>query len=116
MISDPFSSGLAVPGARIEYTITLDNTLGAVAATGILISDTIDTDVTFVANAYNGNTAGVSFDSGASFCLADAGDANNDGCTFDGTTLTIGGPSGPSIDAGIGASRTVSFVVEIPTT
>ena len=121
VISDPLGSGLAIPGARIEYTITIDNSTGAAAATGISIADLVDADVTFIADAYNGSASNISFDSGASFCLADAADANGDGCTFDGTTLTIAGREMPptpltAIDVAIGATVTVSFVVEVPAT
>ena len=124
VISDPFGSGRAIPGARIEYTITISNT-GAAGATSISISDLVDGDVTFVADAYNGAASNVEFDRGTgtnSFCLADAVDANSDGCTFDGTTLTIAGrddsipaadPDVP-IDVAAGATVTVNFVVEIP--
>ncbi|HNP37775.1 MAG TPA: hypothetical protein PKK10_18180 [Woeseiaceae bacterium] len=118
VISDPFSSGLAVPGARIEYTITLDNSTGTVAATGVSIADAVDSDVTFVAGAYSGGNANISF-SGGTFCLADAADANGDGCTFDGTNLTIAGSQLASLvplDVAAGAIVTVKFVVEIPTT
>ena len=121
VISDPFASGLAVPGARIEYSITIDNSAGAVAAAGISISDLIDSDVTFVTDAYNGGASNISFDGGASFCLADAGDANADGCTFDGTTLTIAGSEMPPtpltpISVAAGATVVVTFVVEVPAT
>lgn len=115
VISDPLSSGFAIPGARIEYTITLDNSAGTVPATDIVIGDDVDTDVTFVADAYNGGAANVAF-SGGTFCLADAGDANADGCAFDGTALTIQGPGGSPISVANGTSLTVSFVVEIPST
>jgi uncharacterized repeat protein (TIGR01451 family) len=115
VISDPLSSGFAIPGARVEYTITLDNSAGTVPATDIVITDDVDTDVTFVADAYNGGAANIEFGGGA-FCLAEAGDANGDGCTFDGTTLTIEEMSGAPISVANGASLTVSFVVEIPST
>lgn len=121
VISDPFGSGKAIPGARIEYTISIDNSGGAADATSISISDLVDPDVTFVADAYNGGASNVSFDGGASFCFAEAADANGDGCTFDGTTLTIAGREMPPtaltpINVTAGATVTVSFVVEIPAT
>lgn len=121
VISDPFGSGKAIPGARVEYTITIDNSGGAADATTISISDIVDADVTFVADAYNGNASNVSFDGGASYCFADGGDANGDGCTFDGTTLTVAGREMPPtaltpINVTAGATVTVSFVVEIPAT
>lgn len=121
VISDPFGSGLAVPGARIEYSITIDNSAGAVAAAGISISDLVDPDVVFITDAYNGGASNISFDGGASYCLADLADGNTDGCTFDGTTLTIAGSEMPPtaltpISVAAGATVVVSFVVEVPAT
>jgi uncharacterized repeat protein (TIGR01451 family) len=126
VISDPFSSGRAVPGARIEYTIEINNT-GTAGATSISISDLVDADVTFVPDAYNGSSSNIEFDRGTpanSFCLADAGDGNSDGCTFDGSTLTIEGrddsnpPADPDVPINVDAGETVTvnFVVEVPET
>jgi len=126
VISDPFGSGRAVPGARIEYTITLENN-GAAGATSISISDLVDADVTFVTDAYNGGLSNVVFDAGTgaeSFCVADAGDGNSDGCSYDAgtTTLTIAGrdettaPVVTPIDVAAATTVTVQFVVEVPAT
>ena len=122
VISDPFGSGKAVPGAVIEYTITLDNTGGAADATDISISDLVDADVTFVdpPAAYDqGNGENIRFDGGASYCVADAADANGDGCTFDGTTLTLDGRDQAvltPINVAAGATVTVQFQVTVPNT
>ena len=120
VVSDPFGSGKAVPGAIIEYTITLDNTGGASDAEDISITDLVDADVTFVTDAYDaGNGENISFDGGASFCVADAADANGDGCSFDAGTLTLGGRDFAvltPIDVAAGATVTVQFRIEIPNT
>lgn len=122
VISDPFGSGKAVPGAVIEYTITLDNSGGAADATDVSISDVVDADVTFVdppAGYDQGNGENISFDGGASYCVADAADANGDGCSFDGTTLTLDGRDQAvltPIDVAAGATVTVQFQVTVPTT
>ena len=125
VISDPFGSGRAVPGARIEYTITIVNN-GAAGATNISIADIIDSDVTFILDAYNGNASNIEFDRGLpgnTFCLADATDTNSDGCTWAaGTaTLTIAGRDDASvpivpINVAAGQTVTVNFVVEVPAT
>ena len=48
VISDPFSSGKAVPDAVIEYTITIDNSGGGSAAQSVVVTDNIQVaDVTF---------------------------------------------------------------------
>lgn len=112
VFSDPFGSGKAVPGAIIEYVITVDNTLGTVDATNVSIADTIDADVTFVDEAY-GAGQDVSFDSGASFCNADAGDGDADGCSLDGANLVVGNVN-LAITVAFGSSLTISFRVLIP--
>lgn len=125
VIDGPFAPGslLAVPGATIEYTITIVNAGGS-DATGISISDDVDTDVNFVIDAYNGGAANVSFvlDGGAAtFCNADdAADTDQDGCSINGATLTIAGSDATSspvvtpIDVPAGSTMDISFQVVIP--
>jgi uncharacterized repeat protein (TIGR01451 family) len=111
VFSDPFGSGKAVPGAVIEYLITIANT-GTADATNVSITDTIDADVTFVVDAY-GAGQDVSFDSGASFCNADAGDADLDGCSLDGASLVVGNVN-LAITVAFGTTLTIAFQVLIP--
>ena len=111
VISDPFGSGKAVPGAIIEYVITVDNTLGTVAATNVSIADTIDADVTFVDEAY-GAGQDVSFSTGG-FCNADAGDGDADGCSLDGANLVVGNVN-LAITVASGSLLTITFRVLIP--
>jgi len=123
VIDGPFAPGslLAVPGATIEYTISIVNGGGA-AATAISITDDVDADVNFVVAAY-GAGANIRFvlDGGAAtFCNADdAIDTDQDGCSFDGTTLTIAGTGATSspatpIDVPAGSTMDISFQVLIP--
>jgi hypothetical protein len=128
VISDPFGSGKAIPGATIEYDLVIDNSAGAVSATAMSIADAIDTDVTFLNGVYNVGASNVSIFDGVAtttFCDAEAGgaDTNVDGCVYDSPaagTLTIGGmdESGGLVPLVVpaGAIFTVSFQVEIPTT
>lgn len=108
VFSDPFTSGKAVPDAVIEYTILIDNTAGAQNATGVVITDLVDLDVTLEPSPYNGAASNVAFSDGT-FCVAD-GNAG-DGCTFNAGTgaLSIAVP-----DVALGASMTVQFQVRIP--
>lgn len=49
--ADPFNGGTnpkRIPGATIEYTITVSNAIGAATATGINIADTVPSDLTVV--------------------------------------------------------------------
>ncbi|MGI9270325.1 MAG: hypothetical protein ACR2QT_01020 [Woeseiaceae bacterium] len=115
VIFDPFGTGKALPGAIVEYTITIDNTNGSSAATGVTITDVIQFgDVDLQDGVYNVGASNVSFNAGATFCDADdVGDTNGDGCTYDDTTgdLVI-----PVPDVAGGASTTVQFQVLIPNT
>lgn len=122
VISDPINgvtNPRAIPGAIIEYTITIDNSGGTAAATGISIDDTIVAEVLFNDVAYDaGAGENISFDGGASFCVADAADGNGDGCSYDAgtSTLTIAGRDESlltPIDVAAGATVTVTFQVEI---
>ena len=126
VIDGPFAPGslLAVPGATIEYTISIVNGGGA-AATAISITDAVDGDVNFVVAAYGaGDNISFVLDGGAAtFCNADdAGDTDGDGCAFDGTTLTIAGSDASApppnqfvpIDVPAGSTMDVSFQVIIP--
>jgi uncharacterized repeat protein (TIGR01451 family) len=116
VISNPFGSLKAVPGAIIEYTITVDNTLGASAALNVVITDSIDSNVTFLTGVYDiGVTdSDISFDAGTSFCIADNGDGNSDGCSLDlSGNLVVGDLILLPITVAAGASLTVQFQVQI---
>lgn len=110
VFSDPFGSNKAVPGAVIEYTIVVDNTTGAADATSVSISDVIDGNVTFVDEAYG---AGQDININGSFCNADAGDGDTDGCSLDGANLVVGNAN-LAITVPTGASYTITFQVLIP--
>ena len=114
VFSDPFGSGKALPGAVIEYVITIDNQTGVVAALGVSLSDTIQVaDVELQNGVYNAAASNVSFSDGT-FCNADdAGDTDGDGCSYDiGTgALVIAVP-----DVAAGSSMVVRFQVLIPNT
>ena len=115
VFSDPFSSGKALPGAVIEYVVTIDNTTGSADATGMTLTDLIQiADVVLQNGVYNAGASNVSFNAGASFCNADdAADTDGDGCSYDITTgdlsITV-----PNVTAG--TSTTVRFQVLIPNT
>jgi uncharacterized repeat protein (TIGR01451 family) len=106
VFSDPLGSGKSVPGAVIEYSILIDNTGGAADATGVVVADTVDTDVTLENGVYNAGASNVAFSDGT-FCNADGNAA--DGCTFAAGALSIAVP-----DVALGASITVTFQVLIP--
>ena len=114
VISDPINgvsaNAKAIPGAIVEYTITVDNTAGTSDATDVVVSDTIDSDVAFLDEAYG---AGQDVDINGSFCNADATDTDLDGCSLDGADLVIGNVN-LAITVLAGATYTITFQVEIP--
>jgi uncharacterized repeat protein (TIGR01451 family) len=98
VVSDPLNNTTnpkAIPGATVEYAITLANAAGAGAGvTGLAFNDPIQADTTFVANAYGaGQDISLTLNAGAAtFCTA-AADA--DGCTVAGNVLTVQAPALP---------------------
>ncbi len=112
VLDDPFNGATnpkAIPGAHIEYVVTIANT-GAATAGGISVSDTLNANLAFVQGAYAGATD-VQIQVGASpatFCVAESGaDTNGDGCSRAGQTLTVNPTSVISVAAG--QSATVRF-------
>lgn len=98
VISDPFNGigdgatifPKAIPGAVVEYVITISNGGGA-DAQNVSISDAIDADVTFD-STFNGGAGVEVVNGGAAVpCVAD-GNAG-DGCTLIGQDLTVGNGS-----------------------
>lgn len=115
VISGDLGSGKPIPGATIEYTITVDNTNGNDSADSVTITDIIDADVTLVDDAYGLNQ---DVNINGAFCNADATDADNDGCSLDvvGTdlTLVVGDNVDLTINVAATASYTITFQVVIP--
>ncbi|MCH7821930.1 MAG: hypothetical protein IIA07_07935 [Proteobacteria bacterium] len=113
--SAPFSSEKAIPGAIIEYTITIDNSGGDSDATNVSISDVIDSDVTLVLGAYGGAGQDIELDNGGavSTCSADPLAGDTDGCSYDIPNLVVGNATVP-ITVAAGVILTVKFQVLIP--
>ncbi len=86
--NDPFngaSNPKRIPGATIEYTISVANAGGAQAADGLVITDVLQSDLTFSSCSVSGTVAGVN-------CSNAAGTVTTDSFTLpaSGTqTLTI---------------------------
>lgn len=47
-----FGSGLPIPGATVQYTITIDNLSADAAAENVVITDTLDDDLAFLADQF----------------------------------------------------------------
>ena len=116
VIDDPFNGTTnpkAIPGATVEYVITIANS-GTLDADNISVSDSIDTDVTFIVDAYAGQDLAVVND-GTTItpCNADGGDGDTDGCALDGQDLTVGNAN-LAITVVAGTTLTVTYRVTIP--
>ncbi|OGQ51121.1 MAG: hypothetical protein A3J24_13190 [Deltaproteobacteria bacterium RIFCSPLOWO2_02_FULL_53_8] len=68
VVSDPVNGAVnpkAIPGATVEYTITIANAAGAATATSVAIADTIDANTTASTSAYGaGLGVSVNFNGG----------------------------------------------------
>lgn len=117
LVSDPFNGTTnpkAIPGAVIEYVVTVANT-GSLPAGGVNLADTLDGNLSFLQGQYNGNASDVEIQVGAApatFCVAEAGaDANADGCNRTGQTLSVNPTVAISVPPA--QSATVRFRVTI---
>lgn len=116
VVSDPFNSTdfKAIPGAVVEYVITITNGGGA-DADSVAVTDAIDTDVAFITGFYAGGADLLVLNDGSQIpsCLADAGDGNTDGCALDGQDLTVGNGN-LAITVTAGTSLVITYRVSIP--
>lgn len=116
VIRDPFnntSNPKAIPGAVVEYTITVANTGGA-DATGVVINDPLPVATTFLQGEYAGATD-VELQVGAgssTHCVAETAASSADGCYRDGGALVVGAPSAMGT-VPAGETVTLRFRVEI---
>jgi uncharacterized repeat protein (TIGR01451 family) len=84
VVNDPFNGATnpkAIPGATVQYAITVTNT-GAAAATGVAVNDPLPANTTFVQGAYAGTTdVEVQVGATTTRCVAESTtDTNSDGC------------------------------------
>ncbi len=111
VVSDPLGqtapAALAIPGAFVEYEIMITNT-GATDATELVITDDLQSDLSFETGTYNAGASDVEIVVGASpavFCIAEIGgvDTNADGCFRDvaGDSLTVSIPVGGGYPTGL---------------
>lgn len=103
VISDPFNGTTnpkAIPGAVIEYAITIVNT-GAVDAANVLVTDVLSGDVTLQTGQYNGNASDIQIEIGnvpaLQYCVADNADLDGDGCGLSGGTLEVNPTAGLTV-------------------
>ena len=117
VLSDPINGTtdpLHIPGATIEYTITIVNT-GSIDATNVGITDGISTDLSVLLAQYNGGSDDIEYtaNSVTAYCTADASDGDNDNCGLVGSTLEadVGVTLGTNV--GVDDTLVVRFQVTI---
>ncbi|MCX7058624.1 MAG: hypothetical protein NTZ79_15970, partial [Proteobacteria bacterium] len=117
VISDPVNGTTnpkAIPGAVVEYTLTIVNT-GATTANGVAFSDPIAAELSLAQNVYNTNQ-NVTITVGAStrYCTAEAGtDTNTDGCVFSASALSVNPATPIVIPTGANNTAVVKYRVTI---
>ncbi|MGB5489855.1 MAG: hypothetical protein WBM76_03400, partial [Woeseiaceae bacterium] len=80
-----------LPGAIVEYTITVNNLSTVTPADNVVITDTLDLDLGFLAD-WSSNPAGSDMEisiNGASPATGCTQETDADGCAFDGTNLSF---------------------------
>jgi len=113
VVSDPFASASprAVPGAIVEYTITIANT-GVTGATGVAVNDPLPANTTFATGGYAGATDVAITGGAVATCVAETPlDTNTDGCYRNATDLIVGPTALGNLPAA--GNATVQFRVAI---
>jgi uncharacterized repeat protein (TIGR01451 family) len=112
LISDPFNGTgadrKAIPGAVIEYVITVENS-GAVPADNIVISDTLSADFTVNDDEFGANGE-LELDNGGAVSTCSQ-DTDGDNCEIVAGALSVGGDTPFSVAAG--STLTITFRVTI---
>lgn len=115
VIAGDLGSGQPIPGATVEYVITIVNS-SATPAEAVLIDDVLDPDVTLNLNvaAYGGNDIDVDLQGTTLPCDVEV-NGDGDGCDLNGTTVTVGAADYvPTIIIGDSQTLTITYQVTIP--
>jgi len=114
-VRDPLGAtapaALAIPGAVVQYEILITNT-GNGDASEVIVTDTLNANLTFLAGDFDGGAADIEIIVGAGppvFCIAEAGgDSNADGCFLNaaGDDLTVTIPVSATYPTGLTVGTT----------
>ena len=114
-VRDPLGAtapaALAIPGAVVQYEVSVTNSGGG-AATETVITDTLSSNLTFLAGEFDGGAADIEIIVGAAapvYCIAEiGGDTNTDGCFLSagGDDLTVTIPVSASYPTGLTVGTT----------
>ncbi|MEL6949322.1 MAG: hypothetical protein AAGM16_04245 [Pseudomonadota bacterium] len=114
IISDPINGTtdpLYIPGAVVEYTITIVNT-GTADAEQVSVTDVIDGDLTLALGEYGGG-ADIEFDLGGATTGCTANNADADPCGLTGSTLEADVNATLGTNPGVDDTLVVRFRVTI---
>ena len=104
-------AALAIPGATVQYEISVTNS-GNGTATEVIVSDTLNANISFAPGEFNGGAADIEIIVGAAapvFCIAEVGgDTNTDGCFLNaaGDDLTVTIPVSATYPTGLTVGTT----------
>ena len=116
VLDDPFNGTTfpkAIPGATVQYVITVDNT-GTLDADNVVITDAIDTDVNMIFDFYGGHDVEI-VNNLVTVTPCDVENlADSDGCGLAGQNLTIGDPTDLPLTVLAGTIMTITYRVTIP--
>ena len=116
VLDDPFNGTTfpkAIPGATVEYVITVENT-GTEDADNVVITDAIDTDVNMIFDFYGGHDVEI-VNNLVTVTPCDVENlADSDGCGLSGQDLTIGDPADLALTVVASTIMTITYRVTIP--
>ena len=104
-------AALAIPGATMQYEISVTNS-GTGTATEVIVSDTLNANISFATGEFNGGAADIEIIVGtapAVYCIAEVGgDSNADGCFLNaaGDDLTVSIPISGTYPTGLTVGTT----------
>ncbi len=110
VIAGDLGSGLPIPGATIEYTITIVNSSTTTAADDIEIGDVLDSNVTLVLGGYPG-PEDMEYTNGVVVTQCSAA-VDADDCEEVAGVITVGGAG--TIDLAASTTLTLTYQVLIP--
>ena len=114
VIAGDLGSGLPIPGATVEYVIEIVNS-STTPATNVVITDTIDSDVTLNLNvvAYGGEDIDIDNNGTPLPCNLED-NTDGDGCDLVGNDVTVGDLAEVAITVGATSTMTLTYQVTIP--
>ena len=121
-VRDPLGAtapaALAIPGAVVQYEISITNS-GNGSATEVIVTDTLNANLTFLAGDYDGGAADVEIIVGAAppvyLRCGNGGDTNADGCFLNATGdyLTVTIPVSATYPTGLTLGTTAPDTVAV---